>query len=282
LNDYDLFPTWTSIPYLTNRVHVLYADVRLFGSIIPSKTAKRLVGDGGCLGFHRSFYSLLERFLRYGPADEKKVKRNPDIGGNEIPFVSEESEFSDRDITIEILKLDFQSSESVLPFPSDKIGNDEWRHKYFTSHLIFDESGGPSELEKYGTRPEWLATYLLGEIHALLTMSYHFASYGKIFYERVGTICILSREGATEIDLASRLAELRFTNQQDTFGNVCPEDHLSTFWEWKKQMLARRQELGFPVAGNHELGPQPQHMTAIVSDCDNPEEQPQDQNRKKG
>src|SRR6202012_1128638 len=32
LNDYDLFPTWISVPYPTNRVYALYADVRLFGS----------------------------------------------------------------------------------------------------------------------------------------------------------------------------------------------------------------------------------------------------------
>lgn len=249
LNDYDLFPTWTSIPYLTNRVHALYVDVRFFGSIILSDMAKRLVGFGGHLGFRWSFYALLERFLRYGPVDEKKVKHNPGLWGNVISiFRRKNPNFHDRDITVELLTLDFRSSEPVLPFPQDNIGYDAWQRQHFVPGLIFDESHGPGEVEKYRTRPEWPAKYLLSEIHALLSMSYHHASYGKILYERVGTIRILSPEGVAEVDLASRLAELRFTNQQDTTGRVWPEDRrLPAFWEWKKQTLARRHELGFPV-----------------------------------
>ncbi|KAJ5818205.1 hypothetical protein N7474_003796 [Penicillium riverlandense] len=258
LNDYDLFPTWISVPYITNRVYALYTDVHLFGSIIPSKIARRLVGDGGRLGFHWSFYALLERFLRYGPVGEKKGKRND--SGNLISdqielnlFQRGNLNFDDRDITVEILTLDFQSAEPMLPFPPDNIGYGAWQGQHHAFDLIFDETNGPSELEQYRTRPEWLAKYLLLEIHALLTMSYHFASYGKMLYERIGTIRIVSPEGVTEIDLATRLAALRFTNQQDTFGDVWPpEERLSTFWKWKKQTLARRQELGFPVVWPHD------------------------------
>ncbi|KAJ5605560.1 hypothetical protein N7510_008341 [Penicillium lagena] len=231
LNDYDLFPTWISVPYLTNRVYSLW----------------------GRLGFHWSFYALLERFLRYGPVDEKKKKPNPDLIGNQISdeieyplFRRESLNFDDRDITVEILTLDFQSAEPMLPFPPDNISYNAWQGQHFRD-LIFDETDNPIELERYRTRPEWLAKYLLSQIHGLLTMSYHFASYGKILYERVGTIRILSPEGVTEIDLATELAALRFTNQQDTFGDVWHTDRLSTFWKWKKQTLVRRQELGFPV-----------------------------------
>ncbi|KAJ5819031.1 hypothetical protein N7474_004622 [Penicillium riverlandense] len=191
LNDYDVFPTWVSVPFLTNRIYALAADVRLFG--IPS------------------------------------------------------SEFEDRDITVEILTLDFQSAESVLPFPPDSIHYYAWQNQHFASDLIFDESDSPNELEKYRTRPEWPARYFLSEIYNLLAMSYHTASYGKILFERIGTILIIWFESLTEIDLASRLAALHFTNPQDTFGDVWPEDRLSTFWKWKKQTLTRREELGFPV-----------------------------------
>ncbi|CAL5874015.1 uncharacterized protein PFLUO_LOCUS8301 [Penicillium psychrofluorescens] len=255
LNDYDLFPTWLSVPHLTNRVHALHVDVRLFGSIIPSKIAKRLLGDGGRLGFHWSFYALLERFLRYGPVDEKKEKRNPGLGESEVSdpdelplFARRNPTFEDRDMVVEILTLDFQSAEPVLPFPPDNIGYNEWQGQHCAHRLNFDQIDGPCQLEKYRTRPEWPAKYILSEILALLDMSYYTASYGNILYERIGTIRILSPEGATEIDLASRLAALRFTNPQDTFGNVWPaEDRLSQFWKWKQQTLARREQLGLPV-----------------------------------
>lgn len=254
LNDYDLFPTWISIPCLTNRVRVLDVDVRLFGSIIPSKIARRLVGDGGRLGFHWSFYALLERFLYYGPVGEKKVNDDAELDEDGIPdyiksimLRSKRPNLHDQDITVEVLTLNFRSAEAVLPSPPANVGYDAWCRQHMAFHLLFQRRNDPGELEKYRTRPEWVAEYLLSEIENLLSMGYHHAAYGKILYERVGTIRIFSPEGVTEIDLASRLAQLQFTDPQYTFGHVRCEDRLPTFWKWKKQTLAHRQNLGFPV-----------------------------------
>lgn len=79
-------------------------------------------------------------------------------------------------------------------------------------------------------------------------MSYHHARYGGIVYERIGAIRIVVDGEVTEVDLADQLAKLRFTDPGETFGHLDRKVRLSTFWEWKKQTLASRRLLGFPVS----------------------------------
>ena len=51
-----------------------------------------------------------------------------------------------------------------------------------------------------------------------------------------------------EYDLAKILADLRWEDASDTFGNVWPrEERLPVFWRWKKRALQKRREAGLPV-----------------------------------
>ncbi|KAH8703245.1 hypothetical protein BGW36DRAFT_403685 [Talaromyces proteolyticus] len=242
LNDMDLFPTWLSVPYITKRVSTLYADVRLFGHIISEEVARRQVGDGGNLGFHWSFYALLERFLRYGPVGEKK-----ETSGRPKPQFRNLT-FDDYDVTVKLLVLNFKSAEPELSFPPDTVTYQEWISHHFTHFLTRNRFQTDIDLERYTTRPEWPSTFLVSEIHSILCMSYHTAFYGKELYERIGTIRILvDGDLKHEFDLASMLASLRFTSPSETFGHVSAEKRIPAFWNWKKQTLARRDQLGFPV-----------------------------------
>ncbi|KAJ5577594.1 uncharacterized protein N7459_006558 [Penicillium hispanicum] len=238
LDEVDLLPTWLAVPRITNRVSTLRVNVRLFGHIISTEAARQQSGTGGHLGFHWSFYALLERFLQYGPVDEKK---RPSQGNGPL---AANPNFDDRDVTVKTLVLDFQSAEPKFPFPPDEVSYRRWR----SQHFVMRRSRWHGELEEYKTPPQWPSTYLFFQIHALLSMGYHTALYGKILYERIGKIYLLvDGKPEREIDLADRLNKLRFTDRRDTFGHLPPEERLSTFAEWKKQTLARREQLGFPV-----------------------------------
>ncbi|KAJ5156180.1 hypothetical protein N7492_008983 [Penicillium capsulatum] len=252
LNDYDLFPTWLSVPYITNHVPELRVNVRLFGHILSVIQARKLTGAGVPLGFHWSFYALLERFLRYGPVDEKKDKNPPCANPENDGWVGRQnSTFEDRDMAIGALVVDIQSAETELPFPPADVDYQRWsdRHFGFDRNHSHDghENGALDELLPYRARPEWLAKYLQSYLSSLLSMSYNEAEYAIFIYERIGVIRFVVDGEVTEIDPADHLAKLRFTNPGHTFGYVKREDRLSVFWEWKRQTLARRERLGFPV-----------------------------------
>lgn len=244
LNDFDLFVTWLSVPWISNRLDSLVVDIRLFGHILSKSTAKTLSGDGGRLGFHWSFYAVLERFLRYGPVDEKKMKTLKDP-----KKYRRNPTFEDRDMTVKQLTLHIDSAEDTLPFPPDDIDYSQWSTRQHGIDRFRNPSATTDKLIKYRTRPEWLAKYLLGQIGGLLCMSYHTAAYGKILYERIGALrVVVDGEDFGRADIAGELAGLSFDDEADTFGDVWPrENRLPTFWAWKKETLARRQELGFPV-----------------------------------
>jgi hypothetical protein len=233
LNEMNLFPTWISVPYITKRVSTLHVDVRLFGHIMSKEVARRQVGDGGIVGFHWSFYGLLQRFLRYGPVDERKKSSKP-------PFESD-----DYDVTVKLLVLNFKSAELEPAFPPDTVTYDTWESWHF---MHFYSRQRDIDLERYTTRPEWVSKFLVSEIRSLLRMNYYTASYGKILYERIGAIRILvDGDLKHEFDLASILASLRFTRPQETFGHFVSQKRISAFWNWKKETLTRREQLGFPV-----------------------------------
>ncbi|KAL3476165.1 hypothetical protein BJX99DRAFT_258679 [Aspergillus californicus] len=101
LSKVTLFPTWFSI--------------RLFGHFINPDGLRNQVGDGGHAGLQWGFYSLLERFLTYGPVREKCV---------ETPYI-------DRGITVRTLILDISSAEPNLPFPEWQVDYGRWRARHY-------------------------------------------------------------------------------------------------------------------------------------------------------
>ncbi|KNG87790.1 hypothetical protein ANOM_004633 [Aspergillus nomiae NRRL 13137] len=223
LNDVGLYPTWLSVPRLTHRVSTLHVNVRLFGHILSRDSARSQVGDGGHLGFQWSFYALLERFIRYGPVDGKTSRE-------------EDPMYIHRDMTVKTLVLDFQSAESGLFFPPDEVDY-RWWWRRIIGWILFLEPRLESLLSCLIIDP----TRMVRKIPV------------RILYERIGTIKVLvNGEPNAEIDLAGPLARLHFTDTRDVLGYAYTESELAAYREWKKETLARREQLGFRVVWLHD------------------------------
>ena len=248
-NEMDLYPTWLQVPVITNRVSTLYVNVRLFGHLLPEEDAARFTNDGRVSGLRCSFYSLLERFLQYGPADKKPYIPEHTYGSVRFPLAGH-YESEDHNVTVRNLILNFESAESELPFESgNRYGWSRFRRRHCDSYLGSDPREGPGNRDKYTTRPEWLAKFLAMEINYLLNMTFHTSRYGVLLHERIGTIRFLvDGKLAYEYDLPRRLAELRKSHPSEVFGEVhFHHDRVYLFWEWKKKTLEWREQVGLPV-----------------------------------
>ncbi|KAL4780107.1 hypothetical protein BJX76DRAFT_61102 [Aspergillus varians] len=198
LNEVELFATWLGVPQITTRVSTVYASVRLFGHIISYAAARSQSGDGGHLGFHWSFYALLERLLAYGPVDEKVGREKPNSWTNPT--------YTDREVTIDTVVLDFSSAERELSFPPSEVDYQWWWRQHCA---MIRPSADGVDLPEYKGRPDWVARRLTDELRGLLALTNHTASYGAILYERIGTIRVLvDGEVYRELDLNEELAEL--------------------------------------------------------------------------
>ncbi|KAL5041557.1 hypothetical protein BDW71DRAFT_164489 [Aspergillus fruticulosus] len=212
LNEIDLYPTWLCVPQATAKVSTLYADIRLFGHIISLNEAAHQTGDGGHLGFHWSFYALLERFLAYGPVSEKKDRdgkfRNESGRGS---FRTRDNPmFTDRHVTIDTLILSISDAETQFSLPPSDVHFREWWGQHHNQFLFRNENDAPVGLAKYRSRPIWVAEHLGREIHCLLGMGSHHRPYGEILYERIRRIKILVEgELHREFDLVKELEKLR-------------------------------------------------------------------------
>ena len=227
LNDHHLFTTWLALPQTPNRVHELKVEMRLFGHIISAEESQ-LRGCGWNIGVHWSFYALLEQFIYLGPIGMMEV-----CGMDGLR----------RGVIIETLTLDFQSAEESLPFPPETVDYDQWRQR-----LTGMVREGSDELVQYRTRPEWLASYLSDKIRALLGMHYHYARFGAILYERIGTIRMIVNGQVEQFDLGAKLDGLQHTSPSQTSGHIHPsENRIPKFLEWKNRTTRRRERLGLPV-----------------------------------
>ena len=221
VNERELWPTWLLVPALWTRLDHVVATFRICGG----KGRSGFVGgDGGPPEIIWCFYSLMERFLTFGPVGERKP-------GSQ-----------DRNITIRSLTLDVVTPPDVEVMMADSTEN---YRNWFHGRIGSCDADGLS----FGVRPGWLAEFLRDEIQDLLRMSYHTARYGMIMYERIGTIRLcLDGVLKKEFDLGKRLADLRYDSAFDTFGNIDPrEDRIPYFWKWKKKALVKRREAGLPV-----------------------------------
>ncbi|KAJ5178622.1 uncharacterized protein N7500_001321 [Penicillium coprophilum] len=216
LNDLDIFPTWISIPCLTQNINHLRAEVRLFGHVLPTTVGRQQGGDGGRLGIHFAFHQVLQRFLMYGPVGERKEKGQ--ING-----------YENKKISVRVLDLDVTSAENELPFPPDEFQWSDYLHQLrghgkledCESRRVDDHTWAKWNFQpKYKTRPEWMSRWIRDWIERILGRDSYGKVYGKMIYENVGTLRVLA-DGKLlkEFDLSD-----------------CPED-----------AVARREELGFPL-----------------------------------
>jgi hypothetical protein len=228
-----------------NRINVLKVDIRLLGHIISPESARRQTMRDISVGFHWSFYRLLERFLRYGPVCDLGA---PEVQSDDTIFSSisfpetyPKATFEDRDITVQTLLIDVTSAATEFQFPPDDPDN-IWNLRWFHQHKGEIYYG----LDGYATRPEWVAGKLARELSQILQMTNQEAQHGKIIYERVRRIHILVNGGVRwEFDLSKKLREMHFENPGETFGNLETRDRIGLLRGWKDDTIQRWQSLGF-------------------------------------
>ena len=225
VDDSELWPTWLLVPALWTRLDELVATFRICGT--KGEDSGFRGGDGGPQQIVWCFYNLMERFLTFGPVGERKA-------GSQ-----------DRNISVRSLTLDVVTPSDGQVMMADSREN---CNKWFDHRRRYHGPEDP-DLSSFSIRPEWLAGFLSNHIHSLLHMGYYTAKYGMIMHERIGTtrLCVdgVLRE---EFDLCKMLADLRYDDPTNTFGNVSPrEARIPYFWAWKKKALVKRRETGLPV-----------------------------------
>ena len=107
----ELYPTWLSVPQFATRVEKVYAEFRIIGAAKKNRTGFS-GGDGGPPLIVWAFYSLLERFLKLGPVPPQQIE--------EIKGTEETRKTRDRDITIQVLELDFRMPDNPRLAEDDK------------------------------------------------------------------------------------------------------------------------------------------------------------------
>ena len=99
INELELWPTWTSVPFLSRKVDEVYVPIRMVTTTKLGWTAKtnRWLGGDGIPPLAWGFASMLHLFLIYGPVMDHLKKQ----------------EESDKTISIRRLVLDVQTPTEV-------------------------------------------------------------------------------------------------------------------------------------------------------------------------
>lgn len=155
VNEEGLYPTWISVPSLSTRVDKVHSSFRVVG-FLDQKGRQLFRGssDGAPPAIGWTFYSLLERFLQYGP-----------VGYRKSP--------TDKRISTKLLEIDLLTREDVHQSEKGR------------------ESRMVTVGDRQVLNSEYLAGWLSGFIGDLLGMSIYTAEYGAILYERVGIIKVM-------------------------------------------------------------------------------------------
>jgi hypothetical protein len=210
VNEEELWPTWLSVPALTSQVEKVRATFRWIGISNKSDQGQRGFqgGDRGPSIITWSFYDLLTRFI---------------LGLQEwqTHFAGK---FLKHSMSIKLLELDFRSPD----LPTELIAPDV---DYRSLLHLREESG-----VDYLMNPAFLATFI--EIHLRRLLSTRIATFGSLFYERIGTIKFyLDGELRKELDVGNLLVTMDL-----------PYGESREWWrEWRKNTYNSREQLGLPI-----------------------------------
>lgn len=150
LNEFEVFPTWLSIPRLTDRLTTLHVDVRLFGHIRDYKDSSAGAGQAFNVAIHWGFQLFLARFFLYGPYEQ--------TSGSEFKmlwFARTQS----RDITANTLILNFCSAEEGFDFPPEDVSYHDWHDHQLGAPLLDAE-----EAAAWKTPSEWFARWTMAQM----------------------------------------------------------------------------------------------------------------------
>ncbi|KZV81226.1 hypothetical protein EXIGLDRAFT_731565 [Exidia glandulosa HHB12029] len=215
VDDHELWPTWLCIPTATRTIDRLLVTFRVFGARQPARpSAYRWNASPRVIMY--GFYFLLQHFLL--------VEH-----GN---------------IAVHSLVLDF--SDGPEGYPAD-VSAADWL-------AIHDEYGPeiPDDVDvtPIVPRPRWIADVLAMYVRSCLAMGDHTAEYGRLFYERLGTITFTANgQQLAHDDLGADIAPMSFTDASETFGHLRPrENRIPAFWIWKTAALQSRRAFGLSTA----------------------------------
>ncbi|KAH8685366.1 hypothetical protein BGZ60DRAFT_395034 [Tricladium varicosporioides] len=222
----ELWPTWVSVPALTNRVDKVYTTFRIDHT---GELRYRLftLGCGGPPSIVWSLLSLLDRFLNVGPVINPVHKASGDISVN-------------------ILEIDVQTPDiqDSLFIPDDQ---------YHDIMLSFTRSLRERTSPKLVgvIHPTTFMEIIKSYLKYLLYMNHEAADFGPILYERVGVLrLMIDGEFNCEWDMAEELKNLTFkgdVNYTKTYKNIPREERPKIFEEWKARAYKIRQRAGLNV-----------------------------------
>jgi hypothetical protein len=221
-NEDKLWPTWLSVPTVTNEVEKVRVTLRSVGTANAVEGAKGFSGgDGGPPLIVWAFYDLLIRFILGIPYDRRTPRKD---------------KFLKHDVSIKLLELDIRSPN----VPANMIARDI---AYNRLHERRRRDG-----IDYLMNPAFLAKFLERHLRSLLQG--HIAEYGRLLYERIGTINVyLDGEILKEWNIGNLLATLKLDHFVQTFEYPKPQpaDHRKLFENWRLSVHNSRKKFGLPT-----------------------------------
>ncbi|KAK1145523.1 hypothetical protein N8T08_004081 [Aspergillus melleus] len=160
VNEWELWPTWLSVPVVRTHVDEVNVNFRIFGHCIVYENWRHTTGDGGHNGLEWCFYALLERFAVHGPLTE------PGLSDQRAPKFY---------ITTLTLNIESAADEKGSLPPSDSRWEEYMRDRA-KSHWPIPQ---PDSVY-FPLLPEWLGKYLYREVDHLIGRSYQPGWYGAI------------------------------------------------------------------------------------------------------
>ncbi|EJD42357.1 hypothetical protein AURDEDRAFT_168658 [Auricularia subglabra TFB-10046 SS5] len=222
VHEQELWPTWLCVPSLAITTNlVVRVQFRLFGarkrdalSALHFNASPRVILYG--------FYHLLEHLLRRGP-------------------LLRPAALEDRLISAKTLEFHFvETAPEVMATGNPAAAIDDW----LSFNDMYCDVDIPDDVVQVMPRAEWFGELFMGPLEPMLRVGYHYARYGAILHERIGTIA--------GYNVGDYFASLTF----DTFGHVNRESRLPAFWKWKMETLALRRQLGLPIGDPVAMPPE--------------------------
>lgn len=247
VHEQELWPTWLCVPSLAITTNLeIHVQFRLFGARKrDALSALHYNASPRCILY--GFYYLLEHLLRRGPL----------LRPGSLP---------DRLISAKTLEFRFiDAPQEVGPLTEPTPTCSDW----LSFNDLYCDDEIPPDVIQIMPRAEWFGQLFMGPLEPMLCMGYHYARYGAILHERVGTIA--------EYNVGDYFGGLSFDHPFETFGHVNRDVRLQAFWKWKMDTLSLRRELGLPIKEPIAMPPEgllestpPEESAVSVEDTPSP------------
>jgi hypothetical protein len=132
VDDSHLWPTWLSVPYLTEQVQSVEVTFRVFGLDVSNNGGSSAPRTDARETIVWCLYALLEQFLHYGPYPSTSIRS----------LAVQHA----RHMTTKTIDLRFQTGEHICLPPSDSVElQPEW-NDYQRAWRVYEREGGHSNV----------------------------------------------------------------------------------------------------------------------------------------